>query len=229
MKRIAVFVSLLASLCFLGTGAAFAGPLQYQVTITNLTKGEPFSPTAVIIHDAQMEPIFTLGEPASEGIWSIAEGGNTAPLVAALSGNPHVIDIQVAGDAPYGPGESRTVILDGGNGFGGLRISLAGMLGITNDSFFALNGETVPNFVPFYYNEYSQVFMAPAYDSGTEVNNEDCNYVAGCGGTLRMTDGAEGYVYVSSGIHGIGDLDPAELDWNNPVAKITVRVSRHGF
>ena len=105
-------------------------------------------------------------------------------------------------------------------------ISLAGMLGITNDAFFALNGETVPNFLPFYYTSYSKVFMAPAYDAGSEVNNELCDYVGGCGAGLRMTDGAEGYVYISPGFQGVGDLDAAQLDWRNPVAKITVSVSR---
>ena len=37
-----------------------------------------------------------------------------------------------------------------------------------------------------------------------------------------MSDGAEGYVYVHSGIHGIGGVDPSVWDWNNPVALITI-------
>ncbi len=229
MKKFGSFGIVLTGLFVLMSGVAMAAGLQYEVTITNLTKGQPFSPTAVILHDSQLDPIFTLGEPSTEEIWSIAETGNTGPLVAALTGNPHVFDIQVAGDAPYGPGESRTVMLDGGSGFNGRRISVAGMLGITNDSFFALNGETVPNFVPYFYSSYSRVFMAPAYDAGSEVNNELCDYVGGCGAGMRMTDGAEGYVYISPGFQGVGDLDAAELDWKNPVAKITVRVSRSGF
>ena len=32
----------------------------------------------------------------------------------------------------------------------------------------------------------------------------------------------EGFVHVSGGIHGIGDLAPAEYDWRNPVATVTV-------
>jgi hypothetical protein len=230
MKK--TFSSLLVILPFLlASGMGHADSLlQYEVTITNLTKGQPFSPTVVILHDSQMEPIFTLGEPSSIGIWSIAETGNTAPLVAALTGNPHIYDMQVT-DGPFFPGTSVTVVLDGGYVISGQerKLSLAGMLGKTNDSFFALNGVTVPNFLPPYKRISTQVFMANAYDSGTEVNNELCDYVGGCGQGLRLTDGAEGYVYVSSGFHGVGDLDASVLDWKNPVAKITVRVSRSGF
>jgi hypothetical protein len=35
--------------------------------------------------------------------------------------------------------------------------------------------------------------------------------------------GVEGFVYIQSDIHGIGGLDPAEIDWHNPVATIMVQ------
>jgi hypothetical protein len=39
----------------------------------------------------------------------------------------------------------------------------------------------------------------------------------------RRAPGGEGFVRISEGIHGVGDL-PANLwDWRNPVAKITIR------
>lgn len=71
------------------------------------------------------------------------------------------------------------------------------------------------------------VVNAAAYDAGSEDNSEDCAYIPGppCGnGDVRDTVGAEGYVYIHSGIHGIGDLEPAEFDWGNPVA--TVKIER---
>jgi hypothetical protein len=71
------------------------------------------------------------------------------------------------------------------------------------------------------------VVNATAYDAGSEANSEDCDFIPGppCGnGGVRDTDGAEGYVYIHSGIHGIGGLDPAEFDWLNPVA--TVKIER---
>jgi hypothetical protein len=39
---------------------------------------------------------------------------------------------------------------------------------------------------------------------------------------VRDTTGAPGDVFIHAGIHGIGDLAPAQFDWKNPVAKITI-------
>jgi len=225
-------------------GVIWAKSLQYEVTITNLTKGQPFSPTVVAIHKPEMNPLFTLGEPSSEGIWRIAEGGDVSVLMPELIADPHVYDVQLAVEdpanpGPYLPGQSVTVILDSGNAPGPRSLSLAGMLGSTNDAFFALNGEPVqkvPYFPAYFGLGWTQVFFATAYDSGTEGNSETCATVPGppCnnGSNERDTATAEGYVYVHNGIHGINSgsetdgLDEAVSDWNNPVAKIVVRVLR---
>lgn len=48
----------------------------------------------------------------------------------------------------------------------------------------------------------------------------------GPGGGAQVEGGEEGFVHVHSGIHGVGDLEPAERDWRNPVACISItRVS----
>jgi hypothetical protein len=227
-----LFRTLLAGLAlFAASGIAWAGPLQYEITITNITKGEPFSPVVVALHRPQMDPLFKLGEPSSEGIWRIAEDGDGMVLFGDLSADPNVYDVQIS-DGPFLPGQSVKVVLDGGNGGGGRSLSLAAMLGISNDAFLALNGQHVPYFLPFFQREWTGIYLANAYDAGSEENTESCETVPGppCGAAgVRDTDGAEGYVYVHSGIQGTGDLDASQLDWNNPVAKITVRVSRHGF
>jgi hypothetical protein len=113
------------------------------------------------------------------------------------------------------------------------------MLGSTNDAFFALNGQPVSSlYFPFLPNLGTLVFYAPAYDSGTEANSETCDTVPGppCNNDVneRDTTGAEGYVYIHSGVHGVAGPPPDGLsadtsDWRNPVAKITVRASRSGF
>ncbi len=64
-----------------------------------------------------------------------------------------------------------------------------------------------------------------AYDAGSEENNEDGAFIPGppfgcCGG--RATDGAEGFVHIHSGVHGIADLAPEVYDWRNPTAMIRV-------
>jgi hypothetical protein len=99
------------------------------------------------------------------------------------------------------------------------RISAVGMLVTTNDAFFGLS-----NFLLDPSRAVQRV-MAPAWDAGTEVNNEMCEFIPGppCGNPfMRDTEGAEGFVFVHSGIHGTGDLLPSEWAWQNPVVEIAV-------
>ena len=99
------------------------------------------------------------------------------------------------------------------------------MLVTTNDAFAALNGVRLPR-------RGRTSFFSVAYDAGSEANTENCSDIPGppCGNPgNRVEDGAEGYVSVHSGIHGIGDplqILPEERDWRNPVAWITVRLLR---
>ena len=98
-------------------------------------------------------------------------------------------------------------------------MSLVGMLATTNDAFYALNGVAGPR-------QGTVTYYSVAWDAGSEANNEDCRVIPGppCGKFfVRATDGAEGFVHVHSGIHGVRDLVPANHDWRNPVAKITIR------
>lgn len=99
------------------------------------------------------------------------------------------------------------------------------MLIPTNDAFVALNGVDLPrNFEPV-------TFDAIAYDAGTEINDELCasipgpNFIecGGPGGGGAPAAGAEGYVHVHAGIHGVGDLNEARRDWRNPTARVVVR------
>jgi hypothetical protein len=39
---------------------------------------------------------------------------------------------------------------------------------------------------------------------------------------VRDTDGAEGFIHVHPGLHGGGDLAPAEWNWQSPVVEIQV-------
>lgn len=194
---------------------------RYQITVTNLTRGQQFTPILVASHKAGVNT-FTLGSPASGALATLAEEGNTAPLAAQLSGMPAVKDV-VTGSGLLNPGQSVTLTVQGGGAFN--RISVASMLIPTNDGFFALNGEEVP------LGNMAMTFYSPAYDSGSERNDESCTSIPGpffseCGGPgggAAPAGGEEGYVHVHAGIHGIGDLDASQRDWRNPVAKITVR------
>ena len=115
------------------------------------------------------------------------------------------------------PGASLTVVIETKGRF--RYLSAASMLVSTNDAFWAIRGA-------YARSRAAVVIDARAYDAGSEVNSEDCAFIPGppCGnGGVRDTDGAEGYVYIHPGIHGNVDLDPAEADWNNPVAIINIQ------
>ena len=94
------------------------------------------------------------------------------------------------------------------------------MLVTTNDAFFALRGVRAPR-------HGTSVHHSPAYDAGSEGNNEDCAYIPGppCGNPEKRdpNDEPEGYVHIHAGIHGIGSLDRSLRDWRNLVAKITIK------
>jgi hypothetical protein len=194
---------------------------RYEVTITNLTRGQRFTPILVASHKKGVS-LFTLGEPASPELATLAEEGNTGPLTALLLGMPEVKDVVSSGGL-LNPGSSVTVTVEAGGGFD--RVSVAAMLIPTNDGFFALNGVEGPK-----GNEGLTLFSL-AYDSGSERNDELCAsfpgpFFAECGGSGgggQPVGSEEGYVHIHAGIHGIGDFIASDRDWRNPVAKITIR------
>lgn len=195
---------------------------DFEVTITNITRGQILSPAVVAIHSSRMEPLFVLGSPASEELATIAEDAVNDPLVEALSQSRQVRDVvTIFGEnGPILPGESASVEVEIRGRF--RNVTAVGMLVTTNDAFYALNGERAPS-------SGSSSFLLLAYDAGSEGNNELCSHIPGppCGNAgVRDTENAEGYVHVHAGVHGTGDLIPAEHDWRNPVAQITIRQIR---
>jgi len=197
-----------------------ASALDYEVTVTNLTRGQQFTPILVASHKAGVR-LFELGTPASPQLKTLAEEGNVAPMTALLLGNPNVRDVVNSGGL-LNPGKSVTQRVSTLGGFD--NVSVAAMLIPTNDGFFAVNDAEGPN------GQDVITLFSPAYDAGTERNDETCASIPGpffieCGGPGGggAPGGGEGYVHIHAGIHGIGDLDPALRDWRNPVARITIR------
>jgi len=207
----------------LGTSAREQGQ-QYEVTITNLTRGQQFTPILVASHREGVS-LFKLGEPVSPQLATLAEEGNTAPLAALLSGMPAVRDV-VSGSGLTDPGKSVTLTFEATGAFD--HFSVAAMLIPTNDAFFAINGVELPR------GNNSLTLFSPAYDAGSERNDELCASIPGpsfteCGGPGgggAPTGGEEGFAHIHAGIHGIGNLMPARRDWRNPVARIIVRRMR---
>jgi hypothetical protein len=210
-----VFVSGLLASHLAATAANF------EVTITNLTRGQRFTPILVASHKAGVK-LFELGRPASPELAVLAEEGNVAPLDDMLNTMPEVLDTANSGGL-LNPGASVTVTVKTQGDFN--HVSVASMLIPTNDAFFALNGVAGPR------GPEALAYTSVAYDAGSERNDELCASIPGpffteCGGPGgggAPSGGEEGYVHVHAGMHGIGDFNAAQRDWRNPVALIVIR------
>ena len=225
-QRIAHSMSVAALAAVVAHGAAAEGYKRlYEVTITNITKGQTFTPQLVATHTGRIA-LFELGESASDELATLAESGNTAPLTGVLqSAGRKVGDVQTIGGL-LGPGESASIELESVPYI--RHLSLAAMLIPTNDTFVAADSVRLPS-------RGSRTYFLQAYDAGTEFNDQNCLNIPGprCGGEGDSEPAAsdEGFVHVSNGFHDLGSEDaggneilgPFVYDWRNPVAKVVVR------
>lgn len=221
MKRYPIGCALLCS----ATVAMAAPRGMYEVTITNLTPGQTFTPQLVVTHASSVR-LFEPGEPASEALSILAEDGATGPLTAALLAQGQAVGQVQTIPGLLGPGKSASVQIEASRHHD--LISAAGMLIPTNDTFFALNGMRLPLFG-------STSLAVPAYDAGSEANDQNCLNIPGprCGGagsSPGTNPGDEGFVHIGNGFHALpadpagGEiLMPGIYDWRNPVARITIR------
>lgn len=209
------------------TSTDTAQEFKYKVTITNITKGQSFTPQLVVTHEGK-KALFRLGSPASPGLGRMAEGGDTSVLLEELMYADSVADYAVIEgvEGLLVPGETASVVVTADRHH--RYLSLAGMFLPTNDTFVALNRIRLPR--------HAKAMFARAYDAGTEYNDQNCANIPGpvCGGTpfSDPSEMDEGFVYVSNGIHELpqpdGDdaariIGPQTYDWRNPVARIVVK------
>lgn len=231
---------LIASAIALAPGAMAAGhDRQYRVTVQNATLGQPLSPPVIATHNEEFKlfelgPVPTMGDAGYEqylGLATVAEVGYPVPLFDAVSVADGVWDTQILfGDHElptppvFFPSESGSITISAsGNA---KYLSIASMLGQTNDGFWALRGVELPRGIGD-----TTSYFANGYDAGSEANLE----TTGEGGTVGGADGddgasgagindgsGEGYIFVHAGIQGIGGLDPSVYDWRDPVVEVTI-------
>jgi hypothetical protein len=213
-------------------GAVQAAPnvSTYEVTITNLTTGQPLTPPVVATHRRSVI-VFEVGEPASFGVKEIAENGNTTPLADELAANKkvhQVLTVSAGTPPPLLPGQSLTfqITADRPAKF----LSFVSMLICTNDGFTGVDGLRLPKWVGESVIEYTD-----GYDAGTEINTEDfadivppCPVLTGVPssdpgtGVSNPALAQNGVIEHHPGIQGGNDLLPAVHGWADPVARITV-------
>jgi len=199
----------------------------YEITVTNLTTGQPMSPGVFMTHTKQ-QSLFSVGAAASEGIRFIAENGDPSMAVGAVTGQPGIVDVQSIG-APIhrigGPGPNSLTFQIAARANAN-RFSFAVMLICTNDGFTGLDAVKLPGgFAPATY-------YTMAYDAGTERNDETSGSivppcfgigpVSGPGGGGARTPTSD-VIAPHAGIQGGAALDPAQHGWAEPVTKVTIQ------
>ncbi len=231
--RSSLHILMIAAGLFGITTSQAAPPIAtYDITITNLTTGQPLTPPVVATHRSPVDA-FEIGMPASFEVKEIAENGNVVPLADAFAADKHVWESMIVA-SPSGP----PPILHNG-GFVNFQISASpsanylsfvSMLICTNDGFTGLNSLRLPKNVGVSVTAYPS-----GYDAGTEINTEDfADIVPPCQGLVGVMSGdagtgtsnpalAEGGVItLHPGILDGIDLLPGIHGWPNPVAEVII-------
>jgi hypothetical protein len=234
---LAVASAALAAPAFTGSASAGASnATEYEVTITNLTDGQPFTPPVVAVH-RKRDVVFRVGDRASFGVKEIAENGNNAPLLFTLAWDRRVTQSFQAGDGPLvPPGTPGSAMHDDSVTFpverdgSSHRLSVVSMLICTNDGFSGANGIRLPEQVG-----ETRTVQAAGYDAGTEINTEDfADMVPPCQSLIGVSSGEagtgtsdpslfeDGRIAHHPGIQGGADLLPGVHGWTDPVLEISI-------
>ncbi|WP_205967604.1 spondin domain-containing protein [Paraglaciecola sp. 20A4] len=190
--------------------------VSYDVTVTNLTNGQPVSPPAVVLHTEGT--LWALGDVATVSLERIAEVGDSAEFLTQGA-------VSAGGSGPITPGDSQTIsitIQDITNA----KMTIAAMLGNTNDAFSGLSAWDLSQLEV----GDSWTTNSPAYDAGTEKNTETAETVpgpAGNGEGFNPTRDDTGFISMHPGVVSVDDgltnsTLTVEHKFDNPVIRIQV-------
>jgi len=234
MKKTALAALLAASVA----GGQVAQATDFDVEITNLSNAIYFTPFLVAAHPAGNN-LFVTGQAASANLQAMAEGGDTSGLIADVNGLGATVVDNPAGGL-LGPASSASFNMNT-DGTSNDRLSIVAMLLPTNDAFAGLNAIEIPT------DPGTYTFNVPAYDAGTEANDElitgggmpgaagipaDPSGFGGANGTGAATADANPTVHIHRGSlgdtdanAGTSDLDSRVHRWLNPVIRVTITVN----
>jgi len=184
-----------------------------KVSITNISN-TVFTPPIVALCKKRMSPIARLGEPASDALEMLAEGGDTSGLAGIFSDK----NCNYASSAvPVLPGETVTLDVAGRKKD---YLHMASMMLPTNDGFVFTSGKKVKQI------KRRGALRLKSFDAGTEFNDELCANIPGpqCGGEgFNGAREANNFVKPHPGIQGDADVSAEIYNWGNPVALIKVK------
>ena len=206
---------------------------MFEITLTNLTEGvhgesgQTLSPAIFAAHRGGVK-LFEVGQPASQAIVALAEGGSTAGLEALAAGAGADVAIAMNADMTRRytmPGQSSTVTITAD--MVNSSLSVGSMLVSTNDAFIGVTD--LPLFdeagMPI-----STTINLNAYDAGSEDNTEMASDIPGPlgldaevdppGSNARVpTEG--GVIAAHPGIQGGADVSEA-FAWTEPTATLMI-------
>ncbi len=193
---------------------------KYEITVTNLTAGQPMAPAIVALHNSDYA-LYTLGEEASVALEMLAEGGDNSQLLAEADATTNVDEAKSLGGL-LKPGKTLSITLEGNDDY----LSLAGMLVNTNDGFVGLRSYHVTHLA---VGEVEKVDLA-TYDAGTEANSETGVTVPAQGGEgfNATRDDANTLVRAHAGVISKDDgLSTSALTvinrFDNPTAMVVIK------
>jgi len=131
----------------------------------------PVAPVLWVLHDKKDHPIFTEGTPDyGIGLETLAETGNPGPLYISLMGEGYKTGFYATregglGDGPLFPGQMYKFTIEA---HVGQILSIASMLGASNDIFFSTGDEGIK--LSNGEAEINLTHLIELYDAGTEVN-----------------------------------------------------------
>lgn len=226
MRRLALLaLAALAALGLLVAPAAASasvstgGVTTWKVTIHNLTPpgaggpgSQPLSPPLLVVHAPSVH-VWQVGAIASHVVAAIAEDANNAPAESALAALPGVGSVATGAGGPIPSGGSQTYLVQTRGRFD--RLSVVTMLVNTNDGFTGLDALRL--------HRQRLTIQAPAWDAGSERNNELAAFIPGpCCGHPFVRDPEGALIILHGGITGVGDLDPVLYNWHGAAARITI-------
>jgi len=193
---------------------------KYEVSVTNLTAGQPMAPAIVVLHSGDYK-MYSVGESASVALEKLAEGGENSALLTEAQATTNV-DEAVSVGALLKPGKTLSVTVEGDDDY----LTFAGMLVNTNDGFVALNSYHISHLDK---GEVA-VLSLSTYDAGTEANSESAVTVPAQGGDGfdATRDDANGVIRLHAGVVTQDDgLSSSALrsinKFDNPTAKLTIK------
>ena len=204
---------------------------QYDVTITNLSYSQPFSPLAAVLHGNDYQP-WQLGEAASAGLENLAESGDNSGFLQEATEMSWAQQSSTGVLLPSNQATLQLMAMVNDEDKAQLQLSLATMLVNTNDAFTGINSLDLSSLAEGEQVQHDLYI----YDAGTEANSEAVGTIPG------PADGGEGYnaarddvnyVAMHPGVVGRDHMGEAQAvspsvlssahTFDQPIARLTVR------